>query len=97
MSSHPESLDLMLAAWNESDPDKVRPLLDKALAAQPVRDVEGGPTRSRHRSGWGRPAPLTSWQERERGRSPAGERPRPRSGAPAQLPVTLTSSTSPRS
>ena len=36
MSSHPESLDLMLAAWNESDPDKVRPLLDKALAPDVV-------------------------------------------------------------
>ncbi len=32
MTSHPESLDNMLAAWNERDPDKVRGHLDKALA-----------------------------------------------------------------
>jgi len=30
--SHPESLDHMLAAWNERDPAKVRAHLDKALA-----------------------------------------------------------------
>lgn len=32
MSSHPESLDHMLAAWNERDPAKVRGHLQKALA-----------------------------------------------------------------
>ena len=32
MSSYPESLDHMLAAWNESDADLVRGHLEKALA-----------------------------------------------------------------
>jgi hypothetical protein len=36
MSSYPESLDRMLAAWNERDPGKVRGHLEKALAT----DVE---------------------------------------------------------
>jgi hypothetical protein len=31
MSSHPETLDHMLAAWNESDPVKIRSLLERAL------------------------------------------------------------------
>lgn len=34
--SHPESLDHMLAAWNEADPEKVRGHLERALAV----DVE---------------------------------------------------------
>lgn len=33
---HPESLELMLAAWNEADPTKVRGHLDAALAADVV-------------------------------------------------------------
>lgn len=33
MTPYPESLDHMLAAWNERDPKKVRAHLDKALAA----------------------------------------------------------------
>lgn len=32
MTSYPESMDHMLAAWNERDPQKVRGHLDKALA-----------------------------------------------------------------
>lgn len=32
MSSYPESLDHMLAAWNEGDPDQVRGHLERALA-----------------------------------------------------------------
>ena len=32
MSDYPTSLDHMLAAWNESNPDKVRGHLEKALA-----------------------------------------------------------------
>ena len=32
MTPNPSSLDHMLAAWNEQDPDKVRAHLDKALA-----------------------------------------------------------------
>lgn len=32
MSTYPESLDHMLAAWNERDPDKVRSHLELALA-----------------------------------------------------------------
>lgn len=31
MSDYPESLDHMLAAWNETDPAKIRVLLEKAL------------------------------------------------------------------
>ena len=31
MSQYPESLDYMMAAWNEADPSKVRAHLDKAL------------------------------------------------------------------
>ncbi len=34
MTPHPESLDHMLAAWNESDPDLVRGHLEKALAPE---------------------------------------------------------------
>lgn len=34
MASHPESLDHMLAAWNERDPAKVRSHLEKALAPE---------------------------------------------------------------
>ncbi len=36
MASHPESLDHMLAAWNESDPSRVRAHLEKALAPDAV-------------------------------------------------------------
>ncbi|MBT8214949.1 MAG: hypothetical protein KJP12_06960 [Acidimicrobiia bacterium] len=32
--AHPESLDHMLAAWNESEPEKVRAHLEKALSPQ---------------------------------------------------------------
>ena len=32
MGAHPESLDHMLAAWNEADPTKVRAHLDRALS-----------------------------------------------------------------
>ncbi len=32
MSGYPESLDHMMAAWNERDPDKVRGHLERALA-----------------------------------------------------------------
>ena len=32
--SHPESLDHMLAAWNEADPSKVRGHLERALSPQ---------------------------------------------------------------
>ncbi len=32
--AHPESLDHMLAAWNESDPSKVRSHLERALAPE---------------------------------------------------------------
>jgi len=31
MSSHPETFDHMLAAWNESDPVRIRQLLERAL------------------------------------------------------------------
>jgi hypothetical protein len=46
LSDPPESLDLMLAAWNESEPGKVRGILDKALAPDvhfldPSIDVTG--------------------------------------------------------
>lgn len=33
VTTHPESLDHMLAAWNESDPGKVRGHLDRALTS----------------------------------------------------------------
>ncbi len=36
MPVHPESLDHMLAAWNERDSDRVRGHLDRALAANVV-------------------------------------------------------------
>ncbi len=36
MASHPESLDHMLAAWNESDPGRVRSHLELALAPDVV-------------------------------------------------------------
>ncbi len=39
MSNYPESFDLMLAAWNEPDPAKVRSHLEKALAPD-VRFVD---------------------------------------------------------
>lgn len=39
MSSHPDSLDHMLAAWNEADPAQVRGHLIKALA-EDVRFVD---------------------------------------------------------
>ncbi|MEM9234456.1 MAG: nuclear transport factor 2 family protein [Pseudomonadota bacterium] len=46
MTKIPESLDHMLAAWNETDPEKIRGHLDKALAsgivfADPDNFVEG--------------------------------------------------------
>jgi hypothetical protein len=31
---HPESLDLILAAWNESEPDEIRGLLEKSLSPE---------------------------------------------------------------
>lgn len=39
MSNYPEAFDHMLAAWNESDPAKVRSHLDKALTPN-VRFVD---------------------------------------------------------
>ena len=39
MADYPESLDHMLAAWNESDPERVRDHLEKALAPD-VRFVD---------------------------------------------------------
>ena len=36
MPSHPESLDHMLAAWNERDPKRVRAHLDRALSPEVV-------------------------------------------------------------
>jgi hypothetical protein len=36
MEDHPRTLDDMLAAWNERDPDKVRGHLDRALAPDVV-------------------------------------------------------------
>ena len=39
MSDYPSSFDSMLAAWNEPDPDKVRALLNEALAPN-VRFVD---------------------------------------------------------
>lgn len=36
MSEQHESLDHMLAAWNETDPDKIRGHLDQALAPEVV-------------------------------------------------------------
>lgn len=39
MTSHPDALNHMLAAWNEADPDKVRGHLDKALSPE-VRFVD---------------------------------------------------------
>ena len=36
MAEHPESLDHMLAGWNERDPERVRPLLEKALSPEVV-------------------------------------------------------------
>lgn len=36
MARSPESLDHMLAAWNERDPDRVRAHLDKALSPEVV-------------------------------------------------------------
>lgn len=39
MAKYPESLEHMLAAWNEADPEKVRSHLDKALATN-VRFVD---------------------------------------------------------
>ena len=36
MSRHPESLDHMLAAWNERDPKRVRAHLDRALSPDVV-------------------------------------------------------------
>ena len=46
MSDYPESFDHMLAAWNESDPGKVRDHLERALApdvrfVDPSIDVTG--------------------------------------------------------
>lgn len=46
MSQYPETLDHMLAAWNEPDPSKVRSHLDRALAdtvrfVDPSIDVTG--------------------------------------------------------
>ncbi|MFK7732855.1 MAG: hypothetical protein AB8B48_14640 [Pseudomonadales bacterium] len=46
MSGHPESLNHMLAAWNEPDASKVRSHLERALAPQvrfvdPTIDVTG--------------------------------------------------------
>ncbi|MGH0032310.1 MAG: nuclear transport factor 2 family protein [Myxococcota bacterium] len=44
--AHPESLDHMLAAWNEADPAKVRSHLTRALAPEvhfvdPANDITG--------------------------------------------------------
>ena len=39
MTSHPDALNHMLAAWNEANPEKVRGHLDKALSAE-VRFVD---------------------------------------------------------
>lgn len=36
MARHPESLDHMLAAWNEPDPKRVRAHLEKALSPEVV-------------------------------------------------------------
>ena len=36
MADHPESLDHMLAAWNEREPERVRAHLDKALSPEVV-------------------------------------------------------------
>lgn len=36
MAEIPETLDSMLAAWNETDPEQIRPHLDRALAADVV-------------------------------------------------------------
>lgn len=36
MSDHPESLDHMLAAWNERDPDAVRGHLERGLSPEVV-------------------------------------------------------------
>lgn len=46
MTTFPESFDLMLAAWNEQDPSKVREHLDQALApdvhfVDPSADIVG--------------------------------------------------------
>jgi hypothetical protein len=46
MSNYPESFDNMLAAWNESDPQKIRQLLESALTddvhfIDPSIDVTG--------------------------------------------------------
>ncbi|MFK8052577.1 MAG: hypothetical protein AB8F65_06355 [Woeseiaceae bacterium] len=46
MADYPESLDAMLAAWNEPDPAKVRPHLERALLptirfVDPSIDVRG--------------------------------------------------------
>lgn len=46
MHDYPEALDLMLSVWNESDPSKVRAILDKALSpnirfVDPTIDVTG--------------------------------------------------------
>ena len=46
MSDYPEAFDHMMAAWNETDPSKVRSHLDKALApdvrfVDPSIDVTG--------------------------------------------------------
>ena len=45
-STHPDRLDSMLAAWNESDPGQVRAHLDRALSPKvrfvdPTIDVSG--------------------------------------------------------
>ena len=46
MSNHPESLDHMLAAWNEPEPSRVREHLERALSpnvrfVDPTIDVTG--------------------------------------------------------
>ncbi len=46
MKSYPEALDLMLAAWNASDPAEIQSLLEKALDPKvrfvdPTIDVSG--------------------------------------------------------
>ena len=46
MSTHPESLDHMLAAWNERDPARVRTHLERAVApdvvfVDPSIDLQG--------------------------------------------------------
>jgi len=46
MSEHLESFDLMLAAWNESDPSRIRQFLEQALSpsirfVDPSIDVTG--------------------------------------------------------